>query len=325
MSRKETASEAASPKKGAARAKKASSGASIKRPPEQKRRGRGRLLPALLIALILLGGLLGWMHLQARVVHLRRAEVYLSDLPAGMDGATALFLSDFNLRSASDARACERLMKKLSQTEPDLLLLGGDYSAPGLLDLLNGADGGDAAAARAFISSLSGFEAPLGKYAVLGERDDTSLAGIFSEAGIECLIDAPAVLERNGGRVVLAGLSDASLGQAPYGQIGRSYAADDCVLVLAHNPAAYVDIRVNEARSGGAWADLVLCGHTLGGQIRLFGRTLRSYPPEVVRCIGGWYYIDDLPMLVTTGVGCEGAALRLGTQSEAWLLTLRRA
>lgn len=289
-------------------------------------RGRGRkLLPAFLIAALLLGGFFGWMHLNARVTHLRRADVYLQDLPRAMDGVTMLYLSDFNIRSAADARSCTSLMNKLSQAQPDILVLGGDYTAPGLMDILNGSSGDSDADAARFIQSLAAFPAPLGKYAVTGENDTANLhlPAAFAEAGVQHLNDACAVVERNGAQLVLAGLSDVSLGNTPYTDLGRHFTGDECVIALAHSPAAYVGIRINEARGGGAWADLVLSGHTLGGQIKLFGRTIRTLPAEEARCLAGWYYIDDLPMLVSQGVGCEGAMLRLGTQSEAWLLTLR--
>jgi len=291
-----------------------------------KKRGRGlsRWLPAFLIVLVLGGGL-GWMHFQARLTHLKQAELYLEDLPAAMDGTTLLYLSDLNIRSAADRHACTRLMKQLSRLEPDLLLLGGDYSAPGLMDELNGSEGDAQADAAAFIRSLADFPAQLGKYAVTGENDaaNQELSAAFAEAGIEYLDDTCAVVKKNGGELVLAGLSDVSLNKTPYTKIGRYFDGDECVIALAHNPASYVDIRVNEARGGGAWADFVLCGHTTGGQIKILGRTLRSYPDEVARCIGGWYYVEDLPMLVSEGVGCEGPMLRFGTESEVWLLTLK--
>ena len=291
-----------------------------------KKRGRGlsRWLPAFLIVLVL-GGCLGWMHFQARLTHLKQAEVYLEDLPAGMDGTTLLYLSDLNIRSAADRRACMRLMQQLSRLKPDLLVLGGDYSAPGLLDVLNGSEGDAQADAAAFVRSLADFPTKLGKYAVAGENDivNQELSAAFQDAGVEYLDDACSVVEKNGGKLVLAGLSDISLNKTPYTQIGRYFSGDECVIALAHNPASYVDIRVNEAKGGGAWADLVLSGHTTGGQIKVLGRTLRSYPDEVARCIGGWYYVEDLPMLVSEGVGCEGAMLRLGTESEVWLLTLK--
>ena len=293
---------------------------------QKRRRGLSRWLPAFLIVL-LIGGCFGWMHFQARLTHLKQAHVYLEDLPGELDGTTLLYLSDLNIRSASDRRACTRLLKQLSRLEPDLLVLGGDYSAPGLLDTINGSEGDGQADAAEFIRSLKAFPATLGKYAVAGENDaaNSELTKAMAEAGIEYLEDRCAVVEKNGGELVLAGLSDAQQGRTPYTEIGRYFSGRECVIAIAHNPASYVDIRVNEARGGGAWADLVLSGHTLGGQLKLFGRTLRSYPDEVARCIGGWYYVDDLPMLVSEGVGCEGAMLRLGTQSEAWLLTLRCA
>ena len=49
-----------------------------------------------------------------------------------------------------------------------------------------------------------------------------------------------------------------------------------------------------------------------------------SMPEEEARCIAGWYYEDDLPMLVSQGLGCKTAKLRLGTRSEVWHITLRR-
>ena len=67
-----------------------------------------------------------------------------------------------------------------------------------------------------------------------------------------------------------------------------------------------------------------MCIRDRGGQIRAFGRTIYTLPEAEARCLGGWYYVGDLPMLVSQGVGCSGVLLRLGTQSEVWLLTLRR-
>lgn len=291
-----------------------------------RRRRAGKLLPAFLIVVLLLGGFFAWMNLQARVTHLRRAEVYLPDLPAAFDGATLLHVSDLNIRSAADARACTRLLEKLAQARPDILVLGGDYSAPTFMDIINSSPGDASADVARFIRSLADFPAPLGRFAVAGEHDtgNAALEAAFSDAGIRYLDDDCAVLERDGDKLYLAGLSDVSLNKTRYEQICRHFTGDECVLTVVHNPAAYVGVRANEAEGGGAWADLVLAGHTLGGQIRLLGRTIRTLPPEEARCLAGWYYLDDLPMLVSQGVGCEGSMLRLGTQSEAWLLTLRR-
>ena len=153
------------------------------------------------------------------------------------------------------------------------------------------------------------------------------LAGLkeaMSDGGVMLLDDECATILKDGAQLVLAGLSDVGEKRTPYADIGGYFDGSECVIALTHNPSGYIGVRVAEARSGGAWADLVLAGHTLGGQIRAFGRTIYTLPEAEARCLGGWYYAGDLPMLVSQGVGCSGVMLRLDTQSEVWLLTLRR-
>lgn len=296
---------------------------------KQKVRARGRrhVLSALLLAIALVGGVFGWMALSASLVRVCPAEVYLPDLPAQLDGTTILYISDINIRNEADAAACRQLMRKLEEIRPDLLLLGGDYSAGTVLDALNATqDAGDLEHAREFLQSLARFPAALGKFAVAGEAEKggDTVMGAFAAAGIQFLQDEYATVERDGARLIVAGLRDVSEERTAYDQIGRTFRSGDCVIALAHNPISYTRIRMSEAKDGGAWADLVLSGHTLGGQIKLFGRTLRQFSEGEARRIGGWYYGDDLPILVSQGLGCRGAKLRLGTQSEVWVLTLRR-
>ena len=290
-------------------------------------RGRRKsVLPALLLALLLaIGGLLGYMHLSARITHLNKAELYLPDLPAAFDGTKLIFLSDVNIRNEQDSAAVQRVLGKLTQLQPDLLILGGDYSAPTLMESLNGVSGGDTAKSRDFISALADFPAPLGKFAVCGENDDpAALQALFAASGVQLLEDHCAQIKKDGSSLVIAGLSDSGRSQTHYEQIGGYFSGDECVIAVTHNPAGYVGVRVAEAKGGGAWADAVLAGHTLGGQINILGRTLRTMPEAEKRCIGGWYYGDDLPMLVCEGLGCKGAMLRLDSESEIWLITLRK-
>jgi len=282
-------------------------------------------LPVLLIVVLGIGSLFGWMHINASLIHLKFADVYLEDLPVQFENTRILFVSDLNIRNAADAKACERTMDKLNELGADMLILGGDYSADTLLASLNGGNGkGKAEYVEDFIHSLNDFYAPLGKFAVSGEHDDAALSEKFPLSGVQHLSDVCAVVEKDGAQLVIAGLSDASDGRTPYEEIGGYFGGDECVIAVAHNPSAYIGVRVAEAKGGGAWADMVLSGHTLGGQIKLFGKTMFSLPEEEARCIGGWYYANDLPMLVSQGLGCKGLKLRLGTESEIWCITLHK-
>ena len=291
------------------------------------RKRRSWKLRLLLFACIAIAAFFGYMHIQARLVRLCHAELYLADLPAQMDGTTILFVSDLNIQSAAEAAQMRRLFGKLEQLQPDILILGGDYSANTLFETLNGDESASAPEyVLDFIRSLSDFSAPLGKFAVLGDMDtDASTIGqAFAGANVALLSDACATVGKDDAQIVIAGLNDAGRQTTPYTRLGDYFTGEECVIAVAHNPSSYIGIRVNEARGGGAWADAVLSGHTLGGQIRVLGRNIRTLSDEESRCLSGWFYADDLPLLVSQGLGCQDVDLRLNTRSEVWLITLRQ-
>ena len=253
--------------------------------------------------------------------------MYLKDLPASFENTKVLFISDFDIRTEGDLKACKNLMKKVQALQPDILLLGGDYSADTLMDVLNGRENPEAdALAEDFARSLSSFNAPLGKFAVTGEndKDTAALSSAFASAGVKYLSDKCETVYKGSDMLVIAGLSEVTQKQTEYASLGGAFSGNECVIALAHNPTAYVGVRVAEARGGGAWADLVLTGHNLGGQINLLGRSVRGMTDQEMRTVCGWFYPDDLPLLVSQGLGCKGPMLRLDSRSEIHLLTLKK-
>lgn len=284
-----------------------------------RRRRLGWRIALALVGAVLL--LLGAMHLNARLVHVRYAEVRLEDLPASFDGTTILFASDFDLCGLSTARDTAKLFERLQPLQPDLLLLGGDYASPSLLDRLNGRSGADEAAARkAFFESVANFHAPLGKFAVSGDNDGSTdaLKLAMMNSGVS-LIDGEIQTIPNGAdSIVLAGVGE---GTGDVNALANQLHGDQCCIALMHRPSRVVDVRIAEARNGGQWADLSLAGHTHGGQIRIGGRSVLTLGEMEKRFTGGWY-TDGGILLVTEGVGCESVNLRLGAQAEVWLITL---
>ena len=304
----------------------AKKGSTSRKKPVKKRRGRFARTMLLLLCLFAAGMTL-YMHASAKITRISRAEVYLKDLPVSFENTKILFISDFDIRTDGDLKACKKLMQKVQALEPDILLLGGDYSADTLMDVLNSRTNPQADALAAdFARSLSSFNAPLGKFAVTGEndRDTNALSAAFESAGVEYLSDRCATVYRNGEMLVIAGLKEVTLKQTEYASLGGAFSGDECVIALAHNPTAYVGVRVAEAKGGGAWADMVLTGHNLGGQINLLGRSVRSMTDQEKRTVNGWFYPDDLPLLVSQGLGCKGPMLRLDSRSEIHLITLKK-
>jgi len=301
--------------------------ASARRP---ARRIALKLIAAFAIALLLLAG---YMFIRARTVHIRFATVTLEDLPEAFNGTKILYVSDIDLFGTNSAAAADKLFERLAALQPDLLLLGGDYASPSLIERLNSGGGAPAGAPERLVNDrsrlleiLRKFPAPLGKYAVAGEADvlPESLRLAMQSAGVSLLEDEAALISRGDARIGLIGLSDGS-GEVPdLSSFAGKIESGECVIVLAHNPVAFVGVQTAEAKGGGAWADLMLCGHTHGGQIVLGGRTVFQLSEYEQRYMSGWRREGGVAQLTSSGLGCTGANLRFGTESEVHLITLKR-
>lgn len=283
-----------------------------------RRRFGWRIALAALAAFLLL---IGAMHLNANLVHVRYAEVRLEDLPDSFDGTTILFASDFDLCGLSTARDAQKLFDRLQPLQPDMLLLGGDYASPSLLDRLNGCSGAEETAARkAFFQSVADFHAPLGKFAISGDNDGNidALKLAMMNSGVSLIDGGIQTISNGADSIVLAGVGERT---RDVNALANRLTGDQFCIALMHRPSRVVDVRIAEARDGGQWADLSLAGHTHGGQIRIGGRSVLSLGEVEKRFTGGWYTDGGL-LLVTEGVGCESVNLRFGSQAEVWLITL---
>lgn len=300
--------------------------------PPKKRGAKAKLLLSAAF-LLLMALLIAVMALSARVVHVRHTDVYLQDLPAGFDGITILYVSDIDLLSESTFRATRRLFQRMQALKPDVLLLGGDYTSETLLSILNRQ--GDVSAENSnreialrneFFRALETFSAPMGKYAVRAQADPSVdvLEAAMAASQITLLQDEAIPLYSGAERIYLVGLAPFAEDSAALSGMSGQFSAVDCVVVAAHSAGSFSAIQIAEASDGGTWADLVLCGHSHGGQIRFGDRTLVQLTNRERQYLAGWYVENGVKLLVSQGLGCEGVALRLGSAPEANLLTLRK-
>ena len=283
------------------------------------------LFSALLLVMIVT---IGIAFANASLLRIRRAEIYLPNLPQGFNGLTILFASDIDLCGINTSTRAGEMFKQLQSLQPDMLILGGDYNSTALLDRLNrpeinSSDFQQMLDSRAdFFHYISVFQAPLGKYAIASDEDIDwqNLIDVMSENGIRPLFNERIAIHADSDTLWLAGICGkvSSLNAA-----GHSFRQNDFVLVVAERPDLLPILLTSEASDGGPWADMVLCGHTHGGQIHLFGRTALSLSDADKRFLRGWNTQTGIPILTTEGVGCEGINLRLGTEPEIWLITQR--
>lgn len=269
-----------------------------------------RLAPRLRGWALLAGvGLSAFAVVQAlRPPAVRSYEVPMAGLPQEADGTVVVALSDLHLGTLIGERWLAARVEQVEAQKPDLVVLLGDLVEG------HGRPAGD------FLAGFRRLSAPLGVWAVTGNHESHGSGAVnlkaLGEAGVTVLHDR-WVEVRPG--LVLAGVDDLT-SRHRSGKEGASIrkALDGrppgATLLLSHTPwQAEV-----AAREG---AELMLCGHTHGGQIWPFNYLVAlSYP-----MVGGRYEVAGMTVLVSRGAGTWGPRMRLWRRGEILRVTLRRA
>ena len=238
-----------------------------------------------------------------------RRAVGLKRLPRELDGLKVVQLSDVHHGPLTSRAQIERAVEVANSLQPDLVALTGDYVSH------------ERAYVQPCAEMLGRLRARRGVYAVLGNHDnwvDAALVtDLFSAEGIRVLKNEGLRFEDRGASFWLAGVDDTMVGLEDLPLALAGSRADEFKLLLAHNPV----ILRRAARSG---VDLVLSGHTHGGQVAW--RNERSASGRVRRRIlRGLARRGETQIYVTRGLGTVVLPVRYGCPPEVTLLTLRRA
>ena len=250
----------------------------------------------------------GYGFAESTRLRIDRLTVTVPRLPAAFRGLRVAFVTDIHLGPFLTEQYVAGVVRTTLLLDPDLILLGGDYSHR---------DGKYIAPCFEQLAKLS---APLGVYGVLGNHDywhglDETKAGM-RRAKVEELTNRGVWLERPGGRLRVAGVDDLWRGAPDLAPaLGDATATDACV-VVSHNPDFAENI--TDRRVG-----LLLSGHTHGGQVVVPG-----YGPPIVPSAYGMKYARGLvqapatQVYVSPGVGMSGLPVRANCRPEVALLTL---
>jgi hypothetical protein len=252
---------------------------------------------------LLLAGTLALVAVYWRAYHVEPQDLRVTrhalDLSAGDPQAghlRILHLSDLQTPTIGEHE--ERALRAVLAQQPDLIVLTGDY----IHERLSPTRGQAEADLRALLRRLP-LRAPLGIFAVQGDVD-RDWPGLFDGTGITCLQDSAAVIPlADGSTLALVGLGRVrSRSRSPQAlaQLIESHARADLVVVAGHAPDFV------EALPEHIQVDLVLAGHTHGGQVVLpfFGPplTLSRLPRRFAADLHEYH---GVPLHVTRGVGLE--------------------
>ena len=182
-------------------------------------------------------------------------------------------LSDIHHGPFSSREQIERAVETANRLQPDIIALTGDYISK------------ERHYAAPCAEMLGRLKAKYGVFAVLGNHDhwvDAALiTDLFRAEGITVLINEGMHFEKNGASFWLAGVDDTMVGLEDLSLALAGARRDEMKLLLAHNP---IILR----RAARASVDLVLSGHTHGGQVAIRGErsTVRGARKRLLKGLG---------------------------------------
>jgi len=241
------------------------------------------------------------------MLSIERQDIYLRRLPKALDGLRIVHLSDFHYGPLTDSRHLERAVQAANDLRPDLIALTGDYISH---------DRSYAAPCAELISRL---RARHGVFAVLGNHDHWTdaelIADLFRLGNIRVLLNEGMRVDLQGESFWLAGVDDTMVGLEDLPLALAGSRDDEMKLLLAHNP---IILR----RAARADVDLVLSGHTHGGQVTWRSEKSRSGRPRR-RMLRGLGRRGNTQIYVTRGLGTVVLPIRYGCPPEVSVLALR--
>lgn len=219
-----------------------------------------------------------------------------SDVPDNFTGKKIVLVSDFHLDMLSSRQRVADIVTRINALKPDIVVLGGDYVTD------------DEKYLAPCFEELAKLEAPLGVYGVTGNHD--SVAGYkltvkyMKEAGIIPLENDAEWIGIGGQKIKLGGV------KTSYGQISDAETTTDdtetgdFVVLVSHNPDFAEELHTDRI-------DLMLTGHTHGGQVTFFGLWAPYVPSDYgQKYLEGIVETNGIKVLVSNGVGTSALPIR---------------
>jgi predicted MPP superfamily phosphohydrolase len=193
---------------------------------------------------------------EPRWLQVTKTKIHARGLHPSLEGFRIALLTDMHAGAGTPLSVVRRACRMAMAERPDLVALTGDFAAD------------DAPGFRRVLGALECLRAPHGVYAVPGNHDhivgiETWHRDVAEHPVVEDLTNRAVMHDVGGARLCVAGVDDFSMGSPDLGVLPPPEERD-FTLLLAHDPD-----QAERARRGYDAVDLIVSGHTHGGQVRL--------------------------------------------------------
>lgn len=251
----------------------------------------------LLLIILTIGCMLSlYMIKEAFANRIIEHEFVFPDLPAGFDRLRIFFISDIHRRVISP-----KLMANM-KAKPDIVIIGGDLAEKGV-------------PIKRVEKNLQTLKTLAPVYFVWGNNDyelnRQQFIYVLQQCNIKILANTASKIHSPfGEKLAFIGVEDMLLGREQLDLALASAVGADFNILVCHNPRIVHHVLLEQS------IRLILCGHTHGGQIHIFGYS--PYEKGSVKSVG------NTTVLISNGYGTTALPLRLGAKSETHMIELRR-
>jgi predicted MPP superfamily phosphohydrolase len=243
---------------------------------------------------------------EANTLIVEKIEISIGRLPKKLDNFRIVHLSDIHHSPFTSLEHITRAVEIANDLRADMFVLTGDYVSHETEYI--------APVARV----LGDLKSEFGTFACLGNHDHWTDAELvtkeFRAANINVLINEGFRFEARDASFWLCGVDDYMVGKTDLQSALRGSFPDEMKLLLAHNPIIF-------RQAARCDVDLILSGHTHGGQVKIRDEEKRILPRRKLK--NGLHRRKDTQIYITRGIGTVVLPVRFGCPPEISLIELK--
>ncbi len=253
-------------------------------------------------------------------VSVRTVEYQKQNLPETLNNFKIVFISDIQADHYTDDGRLSNFISMINELEPDLVLIAGDLITTGPKYIGLSA------------KEVGKIKAEYGVYSCVGDHDNwayrndykksiTEIRNSLMHNNVEMIDNGKRMINVDGAEIGITFVTNTYAGKVRDEMLDSlsSNCTGDLKIFLTHQPRPYL---IEAAQKN--HFDLYLCGHTHGGQLSLVFPFIQLTPTMIeTNYIQGDFWIGDMLMIVTRGLGMSLAPIRYNSTPEITLITLQ--
>ena len=251
------------------------------------------------------------LFIERRRFQINTYEIPVANLPLSFNGFTIVQLTDIHYGFLMPLHVVKKLLDKASSIKSDMIVCTGDYvhqrNNTGQIENL--------------WPELSKLTAPRGVYSVLGNHDhwaDFSRSQYWLSKSGQNLRHKTVSIKRGSQRIWIGGCGDYMEDKIGLDRAFRNVPPEDCKIALAHNPDTADTFYKTQV-------DLMICGHTHGGQVNIPFWGTPILPVNNKSYISGLVTTPKTRLFISKGLGWTILPVRFNCLPEISVLKLSPA